>query len=196
MGDPRFYSPKIIEALGYHGSQELTDVVALTDDFIALRQLIQAYRQQLPDESNTRVELITTAQARLIEKARALRVHANPETQATSRALELALHLQHPWAVVSSRQLAVLAEELQNAVRRRKFSQCFFMDMTCAQIVLGMAASAEAGLEKGPQTDWLRRKLDNAIAALRARGWARPLEMADRGLLAEFGLLDKLEGLS
>lgn len=160
----------------------------ISDDLTQLQKSIDRHRNY-PPGSDVEAKQIEEVWNSLLCQTRALRLEDNPFVQATSRAIELILYLS--WFPHLEGNFTLLANELKEVLSGLPMRPCLFMDITSCQLMLGAVAA-----RKGSQTRaWFVAKLRTAVLALRSRGWVQPLEILEKGFVAEGVLVSRFRAL-
>lgn len=119
----------------------------------------------------------------------ALRNDANPWVRATSRAIELLLHLT--WPQVPSIDLTILASKLQDDLSRLQIRPCPYMDLTSFHIMLGAIAAKE-----GSETrEWFVARLRKVIRSMKQRGWSDPLSIFEGRITGDARITARFKAL-
>ncbi|KAI9825940.1 MAG: hypothetical protein M1819_000459 [Sarea resinae] len=185
---PLAYHRKIIDKIRPYGSQPICIVANISDNLVQLRKSIDRHRKY-SSGSDIQAKEIEKWWNSLLCQARALRFDDNPFVQATSRAIELILHLS--WCPQPEANLTLLAGELREAWCQLPVRPCLFMTLTSCQLMLGAVAAGEGSQDRA----WFMATLKGAVLALRSRGWVRPLEILETGFVSDVGLVARFRAL-
>jgi hypothetical protein len=185
---PLAYHRKIIDAIRAYGSQPICNVANITDSLIQLRNSIDTHYKS-SSGSDVHAEEIEKNWNSLLCQAQNLRFEDNPFVQATSRAIELILYLT--WGTQLEANLTLLASELKEVLCRLPIRPCLFMDLTSCQLMLGAIAADEGSQVRA----WFVARLRRAVLVLRSRGWVRPLEILENGLVSDERLVARFRAL-
>ncbi len=176
FGFPMVYDNKIIDAARLHGTNAiLLKIARLPDSLVQLRDLLERHNKSTAS-SDSLLREIDQKWTNILQLTQDLRANAsennlNPYVEATSISGEILLWLCWRNHQSFADHLAHLAEQLKQAISRFPFRPCSFTEMTSCQMMLGALAAR-------PDSDaraWFVAKFTRAVAALRARGWEKPL---------------------
>ncbi|KAK3692007.1 hypothetical protein B0T22DRAFT_634 [Podospora appendiculata] len=191
---PLVYQSKVIDVIRLYGDHPVLKVANIIDSLVRLQDSIAVHRSTSstgPDVTREAKE-IKQKWNTLLCLTRALRLESkNPFVQATSRAIELVLHLSWPSSGASRTDLTPLASELKQALCQIPVRPCLFMDLTSCQLMLGAIAAAEGSEVKA----WFVGRMTRAALALRSRGCVRPLDILDKGFVSDVPLVARFRGL-
>lgn len=185
---PRFYHENIVETAKEYGYHPAWDVVALCSDLAQYRDSLQM-RKQLGLELDAETDKLYNA---LLRRARELQTYENTIIRATCFGVELVLHIsQHYYGCELRPNLTDTAAGMKEALSKSTNRRCFYMDLTSFHLMIGAITA-----EEGSQTKaWFIDKLRRAVLAVEARGWERPLEVLEKGLVLDEDLASSLRAL-
>lgn len=166
----------------------LSDINIISEGLVRLLESIKSSRSSQFDSSLV-AEDIGKYQRRLLCQIQALRGDDSPSIQATIRSVELIVHLSS--GCPSKVNLTPIADQLKEALCRLQLRQCFYMDLTSCQLMIGAIAA-----EKGSKTRaWFVTTLKTAVLVLKSRGWDDPLNLLKKGFISRSCLMVSFECL-
>jgi hypothetical protein len=186
---PRFYHPKIVDAVKSYGFQELSDIAQICNEVSRFRKATESHRQSQASSDISLAEIEDWLD-RLVNQARSFQMDPNPFIRSTAFALELILDIF--W---SSQQIKIdssrVATGMKNALCRLHVRPCSYMDLTSGHFMIGAIAAV-----RGSSTRlWFVSKLQRAVKVLKARGWANPLDIVEQGFVPDLEISCQLQDL-
>jgi hypothetical protein len=172
--------------VGFRGNETLCTVADIASNIMRFRDTTRDYRNAIVGHDYL-TESVEETLRELHSKIQGLRDHPDPEVRATSRAMTLLLHLS--WPLEEMVNLSRVARELRDILSRRALQPCLHADLTSGQFMVGAIAA-----EGDPEVrNWFLGRWKQAVSSMRIRGWPNPVEMIERGLSCDPGLLRRFK---